>query len=138
MARTSAAKPAAEEARPAAVGKLFSETIRRGSWESFGRDESDCSNAARRARSSRKHACVRAPETSCGDELRRRESSEGKVEEAAAVVCVRRSDCESVTDIEEFVGRLSFGSRFPQYLLSISVLFWRGRGGACFTLRQQC
>lgn len=29
MARTRAAKPAAEEARPAAVGKLFVETMRR-------------------------------------------------------------------------------------------------------------
>lgn len=30
MARTRAAKPAAEEARPAAVGKLFEEAIRNG------------------------------------------------------------------------------------------------------------
>ena len=29
---------------------------------------------------------------------------------------VRRSDCESVTLREEFVGRLSVGSRLPQYL----------------------
>jgi hypothetical protein len=36
MARTRAAKPAAEEANPAAVGKLFSETIFRGKVESLG------------------------------------------------------------------------------------------------------
>lgn len=29
---------------------------------------------------------------------------------------VRRSDWERVTDMEELVGRLSVGSRFPQYL----------------------
>jgi hypothetical protein len=45
-----------------------------------------------------------------------RESTTGKEAEQAAVVWVRRSFCESVTEIEEFVGRLSFGSRFPQYL----------------------
>lgn len=32
------------------------------------------------------------------------------------MVCVRRSACESVTETEELVGRLSLGSRFPQYL----------------------
>ena len=39
-----------------------------------------------------------------------------KEEEQAAVVCVRRSAWERVTEMEELVGRLSFGSRFPQYL----------------------
>lgn len=92
MARTRAAKPAADDARPAAVGKLFSDTMRRGKLASFGREESAASRAERNARSSRKQACVRAPETSCGEELRRRESSGPKVEEHAAVVWVRRSD----------------------------------------------
>lgn len=91
MARTRAANPAAEEARPAAVGKLFSETMRSGKLASFGREASEASRAERRARSSRKQACVRAPETSCGEELRRSESSVPKVEEHAAVVWVRRS-----------------------------------------------
>lgn len=116
MARTRAAKPAAEEARPAAVGKLFSETIFNGRVDSFGRLGSLDSRAARRARSSRKQACVRAPETSWGVELRMRVSEEGNLAEAAAVVYVRRSFWERVTEIEELVGRLSFGSRFPQYL----------------------
>ena len=31
-------------------------------------------------------------------------------------MCVRRSDWDRVTDKEEFVGRLSFESRLPQYL----------------------
>jgi hypothetical protein len=34
----------------------------------------------------------------------------------AAVVCVRKSDWESVTEREELVGRLSLVSRLPQYL----------------------
>lgn len=37
--------------------------------------------------------------------------------EQEAVVCVRRSSWESVTEREEFEGRLSLGSRLPQYLL---------------------
>lgn len=63
---------------------------------------------------------MRAPETSCGEEFRRRESSV-KIEEQAAVVCVRRSFWERVTDMEEFVGRFSFGSRLPQYLYFLLV-----------------
>ena len=39
-----------------------------------------------------------------------------KVEEQDAVVWVRRSFCERVTEREEFVGRLRVGSRLPQYL----------------------
>lgn len=82
----------------------------------MGNDESATSSAERRARSSRKQACVRAPETSWGEELRRRVSSFGKEAEQAAVVWVRRSFWERVTEIEELVGRFSLGSRFPQYL----------------------
>lgn len=70
MARTRAAKPAALLARPAAVGKLFSEAMRRGKVDSLGSAASLASSALRRARSSRKQACVRAPETSCGAPLR--------------------------------------------------------------------
>lgn len=116
MARTRAAKPAAEDARPAAVGKLFSETIRRGSVDNFGREELEASREERRARNSRKQAWVRAPVTSCGEEFRSRVSSLPKEEEHAAVVCVRRSAWDRVTETEELVGRLSLGSRFPQYL----------------------
>jgi hypothetical protein len=47
MARTRAAKPAAEDASPAAVGKLLMETMRRGKVESLGSDESACSRVAR-------------------------------------------------------------------------------------------
>lgn len=137
MARTRAAKPAAEEARPAAVGKLFSETIRRGRVESLGRDRSEDSRAERRERNSRKQAWGRAPVTSCGEELMRRESAEGKTEEHAAVVCVRRSDWESVTEIEEFVGRLSFASRFPQYLKRLTFVVGVKKGGV-YTSQQQC
>jgi hypothetical protein len=53
-----------------------------------------------------------------------------KEKEHAAVVCVRKSAWERVTETEELVGRLSFGSRFPQYLdLSICVKC----GGGVFT-----
>lgn len=64
IARTKAAKPAAELARPAAVGKLFSETIFSGNEDSFGSEELESSSCLRRVRSSRKQAWVRAPETS--------------------------------------------------------------------------
>lgn len=90
MALTSAAKPAAEEARPAAVGKLFSETIFKGRIESLGREGSAASRAARRARSSRKQACGRAPEMSEFSPLRVRVSCLKEAEQAA-VVRVRRS-----------------------------------------------
>lgn len=83
--------------------------------ESLGREEFEDSTFSRRERSSRKQACVRAPETSWGEELRRRESVV-KRDEQAAVVCVRRSAWERVTEMEELVGRFSFGSLFPQYL----------------------
>ena len=55
-----------------------------------------------------------------------------KEEEQAAVVCVRKSAWERVTETEELVGRLSFGSRFPQYLV-LSILFevW-GKGGVIY------
>ena len=45
-------------------------------------------------------------------------SGPSKVGEQEAVVWVRRSDWERVTEREEFVGRLRAGSRLPQYLES--------------------
>lgn len=115
MARTNAAKPAADEARPAAVGKLLRETILRGSEESLGSDESDSSSWRRRVRNSARQACVRAPEMSWSEPLRVRESL-GYWLLHEAVVWVRRSSCDSVTDKELLVGRLSLASRLPQYL----------------------
>lgn len=47
-----------------------------------------------------------------------RVSGPSKVEEQDAVVWVRRSDWERVTEREELVGRLREGSRLPQYLVS--------------------
>src|SRR3569833_1289683 len=125
MARTSAANPAAELASPAAVGKLFSVTMRRGMVESLGSDASAASRAALRSRSARKHACVRAPDTSDGSPLRSSVSPwpAGYAGEHDAVVSVRRSDCASVTDRDELVGRLSFASRFPQYLCEKTTSF---------------
>lgn len=105
------------------MGKLFSDTMRNGRAESFGRVESLASSAIRRERSSRKQACGRAPLTSWDAPLMSRVSSGPKEAEHAAVVCVRRSAWERVTDTEEFVGRFSFGSRFPQYLVVVSVEF---------------
>ena len=70
MARTSAAKPAADDARPAAVGKLFSDTSFRFMVLNFGRVGSAASRVERRVRSSRRQACVRAPEMSWASPLR--------------------------------------------------------------------
>lgn len=56
MARTKAAKPAAEEARPAAVGKLFVLTSLRGKVESFGIESSSSSTAFRRQRREERQA----------------------------------------------------------------------------------
>ncbi len=50
MARTRAAKPAAEDARPAAVGKLFVLARRRGKVDSFGREGLESSREERRSR----------------------------------------------------------------------------------------
>lgn len=125
MAWTKAANPAAEEARPAAVGKLFSETSFSGMADSLGRDPLEASRAARRVRSSRKQACVRAPEISESSPLSIRLSPLAKEAEQEAVVRVRRSAWDRVTERELLVGRLSFASRFPQYLiemLSVKVL----------------
>jgi hypothetical protein len=115
IARTRAAKPAAEEARPAAVGKLFSDTILRFRVDSFGRSGEAASSCLRRERSSRRQAWVRAPEISWSLPLRRRESV-AYAREQDAVVWVRRSSWERVTLREELVGRLSLASRLPQYL----------------------
>lgn len=98
---------------------MFSETIFRGRVDSLGRDESAASRAARLARSSRKQACVRAPEMSEACPLRVR-LSPSKDAEHEAVVRVRRSACDRVTEMELLVGRLSFGSRLPQYLSEVS------------------
>lgn len=56
---------------------------------------------------------------SCGWWFRRRVSGLLKVGEQDAVVWVLRSDWESVTEREEFVGRLREASRLPQYLCRV-------------------
>lgn len=115
IALTRAANPAAELASPAAVGKLFSDTIFSLKVESFGSDGSASSSCWRSVRSSRRQACVRVMEISWSLPLRRRESFVYE-KDAEAVVWVRRSSWERVTLRDEFVGRLSLGSRLPQYL----------------------
>lgn len=57
-------------------------------------------------------------ERDCGALFKSRVSGPSKVEEQEAVVWVRRSDWERVTEREELVGRLREGSRLPQYLES--------------------
>lgn len=47
MARTRAAKPAADDASPAAVGKLFADTSLSGIVESLGKEELAASSSAR-------------------------------------------------------------------------------------------
>jgi len=50
--------------------------------------------------------------------FRRRASGGVEVGEQEAVVWVRRSDWERVTEREELVGRFRVGSRFPQYFIT--------------------
>ena len=77
MARMRAAKPAALEARPAAVGKLFELTMRRGWAESGGREGSAFSSWERRARREARQAVERGVERDWGTPLRRRVSGVG-------------------------------------------------------------
>ncbi len=77
MARTNAAKPAAEDASPAAVGKLFTLARRRGYVDSFGSDESALSNSARSERSDCRQAVERGVVRSWGLPSSRRMSSGG-------------------------------------------------------------
>lgn len=51
------------------------------------------------------------------------------MDEQEAVVRVRRSDWERVTERELLVGRLSLGSRLPQYLSGWCQLRSQGGGG---------
>lgn len=74
MARTNAANPAAELASPAAVGKLFEETICRGKVDSFAKDGSFSSTSALRARRERRQAWERGVWSDCGALFRRRVS----------------------------------------------------------------
>ena len=63
--------------------------------------------------------------------------SEVKEGEQEAVVWVRRSSWERVTEREELVGRLSFGSRLPQYL-DWDVLEVVFRSRVCDCLLDHC
>ena len=132
MARTRAANPAAEDARPAAVGKLFALAMRRGRVERVGREGSASSSSERRARRDVRQARERGVERDWGALFRSKVSGPSKVEEQEAVVWVRRSVWERVTEREELVGRLSEGSRLPQYLISplvknlLEVCVWFG------------
>lgn len=63
MARTRAANPAADDASPAAVGKLLLETRRRGNVDRGGRLESALSSARRRPRSEERQAWERGLES---------------------------------------------------------------------------
>ena len=54
---------------------------------------------------------------SSSEPLSRSESGPEYDSEHEAVVCVRRDFCDSVTDKDGFVGRLSVVSRLPQYLV---------------------
>jgi len=121
MARTRAANPAAEDASPAAVGKLFSETMCKGQCESLGREGSVDSMCARRARRAVRQATRRAfVSTGWGLPFSQSlvSSKEGEQE---AVVRAQRSRWDRVTERDEFVGRLSLVERLPQYLMTCWV-----------------
>ena len=135
---TRAANPEAEDARPAAVGKLFSDTMcSRSSDKGYAGIQLDaevharetitlspaelvcCSKAFRSARISRKQfAILPSPFTSSSSPL---SQSLSFWKEASALIVVfdLKWSCERVTDREEFVGKIkSNGSRFPQYLMT--------------------
>ena len=61
-----AANPAAEDASPAAVGKLLEDTMRRGKVDSLGREGCSASSSARRRRRDARHAWDRAPSRDSG------------------------------------------------------------------------
>ena len=73
------------------------------------------SRAARLRRSSTRQARVRGAVTLESAPFNSRLSSVKEAEQEA-VVSVRRSDWERVTEMELLVGRLRVASRFPQYL----------------------
>ena len=77
MARTKAAKPAAEEARPAAVGKLLVLTSLRGKVESLGIESSLSSTSFRRERREERQARDRGVSSVWFWPLRRRLSVGG-------------------------------------------------------------
>lgn len=110
---TNAANPAAEEAKPAAVGKLFSETMCNFICDNFG--ESGVSIDARKFLKSAKHAWVRGVSSDSNFPLSHNWSFSNDGE-AEAVVNVRKSSWDKVTEIDELVGKFNDLSRFPQYL----------------------
>ncbi len=124
MARTRAAKPAAEDAKPAAVGKLFADTRRRVIVESFGAEVSLDSISPRSRRRFLRHACVLVEDCmSSSSPLSMRVSGPEYDPEHDAVVRVRKDFWDKVTEREEFVGRFRETSRLPQYLWSINRCF---------------
>lgn len=75
IARTKAAKPAADDASPAAVGKLFTLARRRGYVDSLGSELSACSSSERRDRNDLRQAVERGVVRSWGLPLRMSVSS---------------------------------------------------------------
>lgn len=76
IARTRAAKPAAEEARPAAVGKLLTERMRRGYVDRGGREGFAVSSSFRKERRAVRQAEGRGVVRGWGVEFRFRVSGE--------------------------------------------------------------
>ena len=115
MATTNAANPAAEDANPAAVGKLFSDTMCNFHLESWGKLGSVPSISARNFLKSAKHAFVLSDVKLSGFPLSQRISSLYS-SDVATEVRVRKSSWDNVTEMDELVGKLRDLSRFPQYL----------------------
>ncbi|KAH3664099.1 hypothetical protein OGAPHI_004813 [Ogataea philodendri] len=112
IAEISAAKPAAEDARPAAVGKLFSLTMCNFISLNFGSDESAVSSSFLYCLRSFKHCCVLGVSNEWDSPLSQSESFSNDSEHEA-VVRVLKSFWDNVTLMEEFVGRLRSLSLFP-------------------------
>lgn len=131
---TRAAKPAAEDASPAAVGKLFTDDICTANVESYedfsmsiirqstpvqrtlGIDGFLSSTCRLRLFISRIHVANLPPSLISSSTPFNHSLSFSKDGSARDVVVDRKWSWSSVTESEEFVGRISFVSLFPQYL----------------------
>lgn len=97
--------------------------------ERRGKVGSSVSRAARRERRAERQAWDRGVDSDWGAEFRTRVSGWANEAEHEAVVCVRKSAWESVTEREELVGRLRVASRFPQYLMCGQICSRKGGHG---------
>ena len=121
-AYVSAAYPAADDASPAAVGKLFADTTRthicaQSAWATTHLPSASYRSPAR-ARVSRSTVSMRLFAVRSSSTPLSQSRSRSNVVEAVTVVTVRRSRWLRVRETEELIGTFCLASRFPQYLIT--------------------